>query len=260
MRPTDLDIESLRRAFSDRVVGRRIVYHESVGSTMDEARILAESGASEGTVVVAEGQTSGRGRLGRTWISPSGEDLYFSVLLNPTISQLPYVNMAAGLAVSRAVRRVTGLRPAIKWPNDVRIGGRKLAGILVETEVEAAAVQYAVVGVGLNVNIDPARHPEIAATATSMSKETGNKHDRSEVFIRVLSELDDLYGAIKVGHSPRDEWAGMLDTLGRTIELRWADRVVRGRADTVDEQGNLVLVRPDGSTFTAPAGEVTLQL
>ena len=260
MRRTDLDIESLRSALSSSVVGCRVVYHESVGSTMDEAHSLAVSGAPEGSVVVAEEQREGRGRLGRSWISASGDDLHFSVLLRPSIAQLPYVNMAAGLAVSRAVGRVVGLRPTIKWPNDVRVGGMKLAGILIDTEIEAEAVRYAVVGVGLNVNLDTSRHPEIASTATSMFRETGSKQKRSGVLRRVLVELDDLYTAIRAGRSLRDEWAGMLDTLGRTIELRWADRVVRGRAESVDEQGNLVLVQPDGSSLTAPAGEVTLQV
>ena len=226
---------------------------------MDEARRLAQSGCEEGTVVVAEEQTAARGRFDRRWVSPPGENLCFSVILKPTLDQLPYANMAAALAVVRAVRSLDGLRPSIKWPNDVRVGGRKLCGILVEAALESRHVPFAVVGVGLNVNLDPSRYPEIASTATSVYRETGRRTDRTPVLRSVLEHLDDLYRGVKSGLSLTGDWAALLDTLGRDVEVRWRESVVRGRADSVDDQGNLVLTRRDGSTFKATAGEVTLQ-
>ena len=122
---------------------------------MDEARRLAQSGCEEGTVVVAEEQTAARGRFDRRWVSPPGENLCFSVILKRVSTSSPYANMAAALAVVRAVGSLDGLWPSIKWPNDVRVGGRKLCGILVEAALESRRVPFAVVGVGLNVNLDP---------------------------------------------------------------------------------------------------------
>ena len=235
---------------------------------MDEARRLGGEGGPDGTVVVAEEQTAGRGRFNRAWASPRGENLVFSVLLRPTLAQLPYVNMAATLAVCEAVeglrapmdRESSRLKTAIKWPNDVRARGRKLSGILVETVLESAVVDFAVVGIGINVNFDPGRFPEIAQTATSIFVETGRKADRTRVFTEVLGRLDALYRLVRDGETLVNRWAPRLETLGREVVVRSGERVLRGRALSVDEQGNLVLARPDGSTLTVAAGEVTSQV
>ena len=125
---TDLDIPALESALSRRIVGRRIHYYDLIGSTMDEARRLAAEGMPEGTVVIAEEQTAGRGRFNRAWVSPRGENLSFSVILTPTAKQLPYMNMAATLAVARTVADTADLKPTIKWPNDVRVGGAEDIG------------------------------------------------------------------------------------------------------------------------------------
>ena len=257
---TDLDIEFLRVALSDQVVGCRILHYDTLSSTMDEARRLAEADAPEGTVVIAEEQTAGRGRFNRAWVSPRGQNLSFSVVLRPTPTQLPYVNMAAALAVSGVVASVTGLAPAIKWPNDVRIEGRKISGILIETSMEADAVAHAIVGIGVNVNFDPSRFPEIASIATSIFRETGTETERTHVLKLLLEQLDDLYRDVKGGRSLRGDWAAQLETLGRDVQVRWRDEVFEGHAKAVDEQGNLLLARPDGSTLTVVAGEVTLQV
>ena len=259
MLQTDLDIDSLRRVLSHRLVGCQVVYHETLGSTMDEARRLAERGAAEGTVVVVEAQTAGRGRFGRSWLSPRGQSIHVSVVLAPTIAQLPYVNMAAALSVCHAIAEATDLKPSVKWPNDVRVNGRKIAGILVETAMEGDEVRHAVVGIGVNANLDPSDFPEIASTATSIAGETGRPVDRSGLLTLVLERLDELYRGVKAGHSLTSEWAALLETLGRNVQVRWRDQVVEGLAKSVDEQGNLVLLMPDGSTFTAVAGEVTSQ-
>ena len=259
MAKTDLDIELLRRALSGGLVGSRLIYYDSLTSTMDEARRLADCGEPEGTVVIAEEQTAGRGRFGRGWISPAGKSVHFSVLLRPTAAQLPYVNMAATLAVSGAVDQVASLETSIKWPNDVLVGGEKLSGILVESVVQAGGVSYAIVGIGVNVNLDPSSFPEIASTATSLSRETGRTVDRTTVLRLVLARFDDLYRAVRAGRSLTDDWAANLETLGHTVRIRVGDQVVEGRAEAVDDRGNLILKRADGSTFTAVAGEVTVQ-
>ena len=258
--PRDLDIASLREALGVSLVGRRLVHLDTVTSTMDEVRRLAQEGEPEGTVVVVEEQTAGRGRFNRAWISPRSQNLSFSLLLRPTPAQLPFVNMAAALSICRTVADVGALRADVKWPNDVQVGGRKISGILVESSLEGDELAFAVVGIGVNVNFDPGLYPEIASTATSLYRETGRPMDRTEVLRCLLEHLDDLYEAVKAGESLTKEWCEKLNTLGRTVRVRWGERVVEGRAEGVDDHGNLFLVRPDGSTFTAVAGEVMMQV
>jgi len=226
---------------------------------MDEARQLAQEGEPEGTVVIAEEQTSGRGRFDREWISPPGLNLSFSVLLRPTTDQLPCMNMAATLAVADAVAELAGTTPTIKWPNDVRVDRKKISGILIETSLDSSTLAFAIVGIGLNVNLDPSGHDEIASIATSLFRETGYEVDRTMALRLVLERLDDLYAEVRAGRSLTAEWSSRLDTLGKSVQVQWRDRMLEGRADSVDEQGNLVLVQPDGTTITVTAGEVTLQ-
>ena len=259
MATTDLDIPALERALAGRVIGHRVHHHHELGSTMDETRLLAQAGAAEGTVVIAEEQTAGRGRFHRTWISPRGQNLSFSVLLRPTSPQLPYMNMAATLAVARTVSDVAGLSPTIKWPNDVRVGGLKISGILIETAIERSEVAHAVVGIGLNVNFDPSKHEEIADISTSLYRETAQVYNRTTVLQRLLEHFDDLYATVRQGKSLVPMWEKQLDTLGKSVHLAWQEKVVEGLAESVDEQGNLILRMADGSTFTAIAGEVTSQ-
>ncbi len=255
-----LNIDILQQALASRVIGGRILYYDRIGSTMDEAHRLAEEGEPEGTAFLTEGETASRGRFNRKWISPRGENLSFTVLLRPSAAQLPYVNMAATLAVSGAISHLTGLEPSLKWPNDVRIGERKVSGILIETSLEGDEVRFAVVGIGINVNFDPSQFREIAATATSLRAETGEETDRTRLLQEVLEQFDDLYGAVRGGESLTDRWAAKLETLGQEVTVRWRDQVIKGQAQSVDDQGNLLLARPDGSSFTVTAGEVTSQI
>ena len=256
---TDLDIDQLRESLAGRLVGSRLLYYEKLDSTMDEARRLANTGEVEGAVVIAEEQTAGRGRFSREWISPPGENLLFSVLLRPTTEQLRFVNMAATLAVCLTVESETGAVAGIKWPNDVRVGGLKISGILIETAIERQDVQHAIVGIGINVNTDLERHPQIASLATSIYRVSGRRADRTAVLTKTLQRLDDLYASIRDGGSLTGQWASRLDTLGKRVRVQWGDSVVEGKAVDVDPNGDLVVARPDGSRAVMPAGEVTLQ-
>ena len=254
-----LDVEAVRRALSGGTIGSRILLYPSLDSTMDEAGRLAGGGCPEGLVVVTEQQTAGRGRFGRSWISGPGESLLLSIVLRPTAEQLPQANMAATLAVARTADRHVDGRVTIKWPNDVRIGGRKVAGILIEADSQAGRIASAVVGIGINVSVDTAGHPEIAGTATSLVEETGAPVERTAVLIDLLRQLDELYSHVRSGGSLTDEWSSQLDTLGLEIEVRRGSELLAGVARAVDDQGNLLLERPDGSTLTVVGGEVTLQ-
>jgi BirA family biotin operon repressor/biotin-[acetyl-CoA-carboxylase] ligase len=255
-----LDVDGLRRALSGQVVGSRVYYHALLSSTMDETRRLAAQGEPEGAVVFAEEQTSGRGRFSRVWISPPGLNLSFSVLFRPEKEKLPYINMAAALAVCDTAADLAGLTATIKWPNDVRVGGKKLSGILVETEVVGNEIDHAVVGIGMNVNLDAGRYPEIADIATSLKIEDGREFDRSRALQLVLEHLDRYYAQIRSGRSLTTEWAAKMDTLGMFVRIGWRDKIIEGTAEAVDDQGNLILRQPDGSTIEVVAGEVTLQV
>ena len=263
-----IDINRIETQLAGCIVGREISLYEKIESTMDRAKALAEDGAAEGTVVVAEEQTAGRGRFDRAWTSEAGNDLLFSVIFRPDAAQAPYVNMAAALSIRSTVRQATGLHTAIKWPNDVKLAGRKVSGILVESAVTprtdtsplSPSVNYTVLGVGLNVNSDPALTPEIAETATSMRRETGRTFDRAHVLIEALRDLDGRYALIRAGRSMREEWSSQLETLGRNVVVHWRNNVEEGRATGVDEMGNLILTKADGATRSVIAGEVTLQV
>lgn len=256
---SDLNIDSLERALDGRVVGAQFHHHDVLGSTMDETRSLASQGAPEGTVVIAEEQTAGRGRFNRAWISPKGQNLSFSVLLTPHVDLLPQVNMAATLAVAETIQGF-GLFPTIKWPNDVRVGGLKASGILIENDIVGQGVSHCIVGIGVNVNFDPSKYEEIAQISTSLFKETGKTCSRTDVLLRLLTSLDNLYAELRRGVSLTSRWSDYLDTLGKTVQLRWREEMVQGVAESVDDQGNLLIRRSDGSLFTAVAGEVTFQV
>ena len=258
--PSDLDIPALESALAHRIIGHRIHHYDLIGSTMDEARRLTSEGVPEGTIVIAEEQTAGRGRFNRAWVSPRGENLSFSVILTPPASRLPYMNMAATLAVARTVADTAELKPTIKWPNDVRVGGLKISGILIETSIESEYEVCAIIGIGVNVNFDPSLYAEIADISTSLYRETGQRRNRTPVLRTLLEHFDDAYAAVRAGNSLTAEWSAMLDTLGRTVTLRSQHDTIEGIAESVDEQGNLLVRQADGSLHTATAGEVTSQL
>ena len=260
---TDLALPAIRRALARGVIGSRIHHYHALGSTMDEARRLAQNGAPEGAVVIAEEQTAGRGRFNRAWVSPRGENLSFSVILTPPAAQLPYMNMAAALATARMLRDEAALDPTIKWPNDIRVNGRKIAGILIETGISSTGAAIAIVGIGVNINLDPTCHPEIAHTSTSIYRETHAKRNRTPALQTLLTHFDATYARLR--HDPTGpdallaEWTALLDTLGRPITLRRGDAIIHGTAERVDPRGNLLIRLPDHTLHTATAGEVTSQ-
>ena len=256
---TVLDIGEVAQALQGALVGSRLLYYPSTTSTMDVARELAAAGCPEGTVVLAEEQTAGRGRFQRQWIAPPDVNLYLSVVLYPSLYALRRLTMATSLGVARGITRACGLPVTIKWPNDIRSRGRKLCGILLESAAQGDRVQYATVGVGVNVNLDPSPYPEIASTATSLMLEQGQPVARELVLSTILLEMDRVYRALQAGQSVTQEWRGLLETLGQRVEVRWGDQREAGLAEEVGEEGELLLRRDDGSLVSLPAGEVTLQ-
>ncbi len=257
----------LKDGLYTQIIGRRILHFEQITSTMDEASALAEKGAEDGTVVLAEEQSAGRGRFSRPWLSPKG-NLSLSVLLRPERRMADFVSMLAGLAVVRSVRKTTGLEAYLKWPNDVLLRGRKLSGILVETSYSSNELQYVVVGIGINLSFDPSMAPELSDTAAGLDLEAGRPIEQGEMLRNLLQEMDALYLDLKGSdqQSPDvasgslrilDEYRSCLSTLGQQVEVTWKNDTYRGYADDVDETGNLILRLDTGRTKTIFAGEVT---
>ena len=256
--PPSIVAQMLRSGLYTAVIGRSVRYYQSTGSTMDDAAEWARAGAEEGAVVVAETQTASRGRLGRRWVSDTG-NLYFSVLFRPDADALPLLSPLAGVAVARSIRQVAGLHPIIKWPNDIMIDGRKVAGILAESSLSGPQIQQAVVGIGVNVALDVSADPEIAATATSLNHLAESEVDRAEFLRRILQHMDALYLDLRRGRSPIPEWRRWLDTLGQRVTVTHHGSIATGMAEDIDEHGNLLLRTDDGELLTLTAGDITLR-
>ncbi|MCZ6789682.1 MAG: biotin--[acetyl-CoA-carboxylase] ligase [Chloroflexi bacterium] len=254
-----LSVEAIQSRLSSASIGHRILYLPSVNSTMDVARREAEQGAPEGTVVVADEQTAGRGRFGRHWVSGSGQNLLFSVVLYPEQTALAGLNIIASVAALTAIQRTTALSPTLKWPNDILIAGKKMSGILIETAVQDGGVRYAVLGFGINVNFDPSQTPEIAESGTSLSKELGKQVSREALLEAILEELSTLYERLKAWATVRHRWEASLETLGSHVRVQWGDQVEEGVAEAVDPDGNLLLRRSDGTVVTLSGGDVASQ-
>jgi BirA family biotin operon repressor/biotin-[acetyl-CoA-carboxylase] ligase len=252
-----LDLPALESLLKTDRLGRRMIYMTSTGSTMDVARLEADAGADPGSVVIAEEQSAGRGRFGRSWVSPAGTNLYFTLILRPPSTALRSLSVGAPLAVCRAIETRTGLAPAIKWPNDVLIGGRKAAGILIENELSGASPRFALVGIGLNVNFDIPPDSEIASIATSISMELKREVSREELMASILNEFESLLA--DAGGVVYAAWKERLETLGRRTTITFRGQTYEGMAEDADENGNLLLRTDDGTLRTVEAGEVTLR-
>ncbi len=252
----EIDLDRAQAALG---VRWRLVYHREVDSTMTVARALAEAGAPAGTVVLADAQTAGRGRMGRSWVSTAGGNLYFTAILRPPLAVLRQLAMIAPLAVAEGIETVSDLHAEIKWPNDVQIDGLKVSGVLIDAEVCGDEPALALVGIGINVNFDTTTVPELRGLATSLRERLGRPLVREGVLAGVLSRLSVLIDECERGGSARERWRSRLNTLGQAIRLRAGEIVETGVALDVTEDGGLILERSDGSPAVFAAGEVTLR-
>ncbi len=262
-KPEDFVAAMLRDGLDTRTVGHPVLLHPELDSTMDEVARLSDGGAKEGTVVVAEVQTAGRGRFGRTWVSPEG-NLWVSILLRPSLDSLRWLSVLAGIAAARAIASAAGLEVTLKWPNDVRIRGRKVGGVLVENSLSGSEVRHAIIGIGINVALDTSTDFHLASTATALNRECEGPVSRAALLRHLLEEVDRLYESLMAGETPLEEWRGLLDTLGKEVVVRDVtgsdslDGSYRGVAEDVDVSGNLLLRLPDGGLITLAGGEVTI--
>jgi len=256
-----LTMEAITRELPTRLIGRRVVVYPRVGSTNDEAKRLAEDGAPEGTLVVADEQTAGRGRLQRTWWAPAGTALLMSLILRPDLAphQAQRLTMLCSLAICDAIAGTTGLVPAVKWPNDVLLRGRKVCGILTELGIEGPRLAYAVVGMGVNVNVDFGGAGELTLTATSLAQELGREVSRLELLRAILINVEERYARLRAGESPHAEWAARLATLGQRVIVTTPTEQLSGIAEGVDADGALLLRDENGVLRHILAGDVTLR-
>jgi len=266
--PSDpLSLDAIRPHLATRVIGTTLHLHDQVDSTNRVLAALAHEGAPDGTVVVAESQTAGRGRLGRTWLSPRGLNLYVSILLTRALppETVTWTPMLAAVAVLRAIRALTTLDVRLKWPNDVlaiRNGvGRKLAGILVDAIGTGPGSRRAmVVGIGLNVNMPAAAFPEeLRATATSLLIETGSSVDRGQLLAALLDELERLYDHACT-HGTGDiaaAYQAACDTIGKPVQVELiGSEQIEGTAEVLAPDGALRLRTKSGKVLEIRAGNV----
>jgi len=245
-----------------RNIGKTIYSHESLGSTNDTAYALAERGAPEGTLVIADRQTKGKGRLGRRWFSPPESGIYFSCILRPKIlpNEVSKIALLAAVSAAAAIREFSGIKALIKWPNDILISDRKAGGVLTELKAETDRVHFVILGIGLNVNTPKKMLPE---GGTSIKEESKSSRDFSRVeLIKILIGLLDKQYAIfkKDGFSPiRNELKSYSCTLGRDIRIRTSGkRKVLGRAVAIGKNGALVVKLNNGTKEVFLSGDVTL--
>jgi BirA family biotin operon repressor/biotin-[acetyl-CoA-carboxylase] ligase len=241
---------------------RTIEWHAEIDSTQHRARELGRDGAGEGTVVIAEAQTAGRGRLGRTWHSPPGRNLYCSILLRPALvpGVVPQLALAVGLGVAEAIETL-GLRPKLKWPNDVLVDGRKAVGILTEMEAELERVRLVIVGIGVNVNLDHGDLPPyLRDTATSLKMAAGRQIDRVGFTAALLAAVERSYRRFLDEGFPalRVDWDARDALRGRRVVRDVGGREVAGTVTGVDDDGALRLVDDHGVEQRVVAGEVAI--
>jgi BirA family biotin operon repressor/biotin-[acetyl-CoA-carboxylase] ligase len=257
------DLKALQSRLTGRRIGCRLHYEETVDSTNRVAMELAREGAPEGTVVFADRQTAGRGRLQRNWQSPPGCNLYLSVILRPAIPphDAPQITLLAGVAVAEAISAVCPERVGIKWPNDLLIGGRKVCGILTESRMDTGGIDSVIVGVGLNVNMERADFdPALRETATSLREETGREHSREDLLLLLCERFDPWYAIfLHDGFAPvREGWLARAAMAEKRLRVLFRDQVQEGMFAGIDRDGALLIADEQGAVRRITAGDATI--
>jgi BirA family biotin operon repressor/biotin-[acetyl-CoA-carboxylase] ligase len=260
-RPDKLDAASVLTKLDTRHLGRHLHLYDQVESTQTILHQMAEQGAPEGTLVIAEQQLSGRGRYGRKWHSPKGTGIWMSLLLRPNIP-LPFVTqltLLSAVALCRTLRQSAGVDAGIKWPNDLLIGGKKVCGILLESSAENEQLRYVVAGIGISANIAGDEFPpELQGIATSLLAESGRRQDRSAIVATFLQQFEELYTMYQqMGFTPiRLLWEALTVTLGHKVSCRTPQGTVEGFAESIDENGAMVVRLASGERTRVYSADV----
>ncbi len=254
--------QAIKTASTTQVIGKKIHVFGELDSTNSEAYRMAGEGGEEGEAVVADRQLRGRGRLGRRWLSPPGVNLYVSIILRPPIAvkNAPLLTLMAAVATVKATKRISGLQPRIKWPNDLLINNKKVAGLLNEMKCKAGKVEFVVLGIGINVNMTLEMVPEeMRSTATSLREELGYDISRVEFLSALLREVEREYLTFLTGEPGRilRQWEEFSQIVGKFVEMRSFNEVIRGKVKGIDSNGSLLLSAPDGSERRVIAGDIS---
>ena len=241
----------------------QILYYKELDSTNLEAKRLAKQGADHGTVVVAERQSAGRGRLGRAWNSPAGSNIYMTLLLRPRLQPelAPMLTLVMACSVADALRQVTGLEAQIKWPHDIVLGGKKVCGILTEMEAEPQQIHHVVIGVGINVNTEQFSE-EIQETATSLYLASGKTFSREAILAEVLTHFEKEYAIFMRDRNLsglREHYNALLVNRGREVLILDEKETYQAVAFGINEWGELLVRKEDGSEEAVFAGEVSVR-
>lgn len=255
-----MDIDAVRSGIKGDI-GRKIFFYETVGSTNTVALELAED-VEEGAVVISDGQEKGRGRFGRSWVSPPGVNIYLSILLRPRIEpdQATLITILSAVACTNALRKTTGLSVTVKWPNDLMASDRKLGGILTEMKIIGKKIVHSVVGAGINVNMEAGDFPDhIRTTATSVKNETGESAEREPIISEILNETDRWYRILQAGQTDAiiSEWQRLSSTLGRQVLVTTGQGTYAGTAEAIDDKGMLLIRLPSGEQKRTSSGDLT---
>lgn len=264
-KPNWIEADSLQNLLTTRAFGRNLKLVNSTESTQQIAHAWFASGAKEGSLVVAEEQTSGKGRMGRMWHSPAGKGIWMSMILQPRIpmQRLPQLTLLAAVALCRSLRMSTGLSPGIKWPNDLLIDDKKLSGILLESAGEDDRLTYIIAGIGINVNLQKSDFPsELQDKTTSLRIEGGKTYKRELILAQFLNEWEPLYELyLHKGFEPiRLLWESYSVTLDRQITLSTLTGTIRGKALRLAADGALMIKTEDGVERAIHAGDIQLSM
>ena len=263
--PDTLEPNELQIDMSTRLIGNNLIYHQSVDSTNNEAKKEAAAGAPEGTVIIADEQTGGRGRLGRHWVSPKGTGIWMSIILKPELepAEAAKITQLTAASVATALRNVTGCEAGIKWPNDIIINKKKVCGILTEMSAELNSINHIIIGIGINVNVDPDEFPEeVRAIATSVKESVGRAIYRKEIVLEILHVFEDLYLDF-IRRKSVDKSVEICRkysvTLGNQVRIISKDKIVHAEALDLTEDGELVIKNEAGEIEKIISGEVSVR-
>lgn len=263
-KPAKWQVSELMNGMKTKVLGQKIHIYDEVDSTQTIAHKLVASGASEGTIVLAERQTAGRGRMGRSWHSPSGKGIWLSLILTPRIPVyfMPQLTLLSAVALCRAIQKMCHVEIGIKWPNDLLIHGKKVSGILLESSGEDERLKYVIAGIGISVNLLVEDYPEeLRSIATSLAIESGGEVSREGLVQAFLLEFEDMYTLyMEKGFAPiRLLWEALSVTLKRPIRTQTPSGLIEGIADSLDDSGALTVITPTGERIKIYSGDIELK-
>jgi BirA family biotin operon repressor/biotin-[acetyl-CoA-carboxylase] ligase len=253
----------LKQQLDGKFIGHQLCYFEEIGSTNDEAFRLGLAGAPEGTALIANSQSAGKGRMQRVWHSPAGSNIYTSIILRPKITpaRAPQISILAGVAVAEVLESYCPDMIKLKWPNDVLIDGKKVCGILSQMKTAVSEIDFIVLGIGINVNISYSQFPkEICILATSLAIETDREISRQELIISLYENLAKWYKyLLKDGFDRiKEKWLSLSPMIGKPVQVMFQEEAVSGKAIGLDEDGSLILLTAGNKELKVSAGDATI--